>query len=342
MKADKAIIIGRMQPFHNGHKALVDRAFEEGEQVIIVLGSATESRSIDNPFTASERQIMIEAVYPNKEITFVHQADSNYNNHVWCDTLVKSVKEVTKETDTVKLLGHFKDHSSFYLNLFPTWELVEVEELENGLSATSIRNSFFVEDNWWQNQVPKEIRLWLESYRNYIFGSFIYLQDWWRVVQEKYIKPWVFAPYSPTFLTGDAFVRCNDHILIITRKAMPGRGQLALPGGFLEKNESIRNCALRELNEEAGIDVPMSVLQASIIHNNHFDLVGRDTRGRFVTECYALELEGFEELPRITAQDDALDVRWIPIDELKNMDGMFYADHLRIIRYFLKEKLVRK
>jgi bifunctional NMN adenylyltransferase/nudix hydrolase len=341
MKADIAIVIGRFAPFHKGHKSLVDKAFSEAHKVIVVLGSATESRSTTNPFTASERQTMIEAVYPDSNISFIHLPDSNYDNPSWCEYLSESVKEVTEESDTIKLLGHFKDHSSFYLNHFPQWELVEAENFEKGLSATEIRSSYFFGEDLWKEQVPKEVYEWLKYFSEYKYSYYNYLKEWFSTNQKKYIKPWAFAPYTPTFQTGDAMVLCNNHILIITRKDHPGKGQLAMPGGFLEPHESIRNCALRELNEEAGIDVPMDVLHDSIVERENFDLPGRDTRGRFITECYVLEIEGYKELPLITAQDDALAVQWMPISQLKNMDGMFYADHLRIIRYFLKEKLAR-
>jgi len=53
----RALIIGRFQPFHNGHVYLVEK-FKENE-FIFAIGSAYESYSFENPFTAGERCEMI-------------------------------------------------------------------------------------------------------------------------------------------------------------------------------------------------------------------------------------------------------------------------------------------
>ena len=48
-----------------------------------------------------------------------------------------------------------------------------------------------------------------------------------------YRRAWEAAPYPPTFVTTDAVVVQSGHILLIQRKAAPGKGLWALPGGFL-------------------------------------------------------------------------------------------------------------
>lgn len=48
----------------------------------------------------------------------------------------------------------------------------------------------------------------------------------------------------------------DDGLLVIRRSAAPREGQLALPGGFVEVNESWQHAAARELREEAGVSVP--------------------------------------------------------------------------------------
>ena len=57
------IIIGRFQPFHNGHLELVLKALEDyTDDLIIFIGSAQESRTNRNPFTYFERSVMIREV----------------------------------------------------------------------------------------------------------------------------------------------------------------------------------------------------------------------------------------------------------------------------------------
>src|SRR6266853_5831651 len=54
-----AVVIGRFQPFHNGHLELVKKAFEIAPEVLVLVGSSQIARDIKNPFTFSERQDMI-------------------------------------------------------------------------------------------------------------------------------------------------------------------------------------------------------------------------------------------------------------------------------------------
>ncbi|MCX7274295.1 MAG: adenylyltransferase/cytidyltransferase family protein, partial [Burkholderiales bacterium] len=56
-----AVLIGRFQPFHRGHQALLERALAEGSRVVVVLGSAMLARSPKNPFTWEERAAMVRA-----------------------------------------------------------------------------------------------------------------------------------------------------------------------------------------------------------------------------------------------------------------------------------------
>ena len=59
-----ALFIGRWQPFHNGHKFLVDRALDEGENVCVAIRNTEISEK--NPYTTEQRAEMIRRVYGNK------------------------------------------------------------------------------------------------------------------------------------------------------------------------------------------------------------------------------------------------------------------------------------
>jgi nicotinamide-nucleotide adenylyltransferase len=54
-----ALFIGRFQPFHNGHLEVVREMASQVDKLIIVIGSAQESHTLDDPFTAGERHLMI-------------------------------------------------------------------------------------------------------------------------------------------------------------------------------------------------------------------------------------------------------------------------------------------
>ncbi len=55
----RALVIGRFQPFHKGHMEVVKYIISKYEAVIIGIGSAQYSHTLDNPFTAGERHLMI-------------------------------------------------------------------------------------------------------------------------------------------------------------------------------------------------------------------------------------------------------------------------------------------
>jgi nicotinamide-nucleotide adenylyltransferase len=68
MMPDRALFIGRFQPFHHGHKEVVETLLKSHGQVIIAIGSAEAPPSGENPFTAGERIEMIRAAFGAKEL----------------------------------------------------------------------------------------------------------------------------------------------------------------------------------------------------------------------------------------------------------------------------------
>ncbi|MFB2539287.1 MULTISPECIES: nicotinate-nicotinamide nucleotide adenylyltransferase [unclassified Acinetobacter] len=156
---DYIVYIGRFQPFHLAHLKVVEMALQQSKYVLLVLGSAQNERSLKNPFTVNERKEMILANFSaeiQKRIIFVPIIDV-YNDEKW----VKLVKEQvnfainTNQADLnhnakIALIGHFKDDSSYYLRLFPEWQLINIENLYQQLSATPIRQKYY------QGQIDNE------------------------------------------------------------------------------------------------------------------------------------------------------------------------------------------
>jgi nicotinamide-nucleotide adenylyltransferase len=55
----RGFYIGRFQPFHDGHLAMVEHIAEEVDEVVVGIGSAGDSHSNHDPFTAGERIMML-------------------------------------------------------------------------------------------------------------------------------------------------------------------------------------------------------------------------------------------------------------------------------------------
>ncbi|WP_445661151.1 nicotinate-nicotinamide nucleotide adenylyltransferase [Acinetobacter sp. F16] len=142
---DYLVFIGRFQPFHLAHMQTVKIALEQSQNVILALGSAQNERNIKNPFSASEREQMILSNFSaadQKRIKFVHVIDV-YDDEKWQKLVQSLVSEVVEPETKVGLIGHFKDESSYYLQLFPEWEMVELASLVGAISATPLREAYY-------------------------------------------------------------------------------------------------------------------------------------------------------------------------------------------------------
>lgn len=145
LEFDYLVFIGRFQPFHLAHMQTVQIALAHSENVILALGSAQDERNIKNPFSALEREQMILSNFSQddqKRIHFVHVIDV-YNDVKWVKLVKSLVSDVVKPTDRVGLIGHFKDDSSYYLQLFPEWKMLELESLVGAISATPLREAYY-------------------------------------------------------------------------------------------------------------------------------------------------------------------------------------------------------
>ena len=79
------IVLGRFQPFHNGHASMVEAALERGLPLRICIGSSEAEQSLENPWSASEREQMIRAWFAGRDAEIVHVPDlgdpPNYVKH---------------------------------------------------------------------------------------------------------------------------------------------------------------------------------------------------------------------------------------------------------------------
>lgn len=336
-KYDIIVYIGRFQPFTNAHYQIVKKALSLSKKVIIFIGSADRSRSFRNPWKAFEREAMISSIneFKNKNIVYIHQRNSNYDLQWWIKEIKKKVKENSQKDDKIGIIGFEKDFSSYYLKLFPKWDLINIPELENGLSATDIRIDFFKYSSDYVKYIPPEVNRYLKYWKEALPHINLYLvQEFESII--KYWDSWKGSPYPPTFITADALCICDNKILLVKRKNHPGMNLLAMPGGYLNSKESILDCCIRELKEETNINISIDKLKKSIVFNRYFDEPSRDPRGRSVTHCFMIYLKN-QKTPKIIASDDAKSVQWMSLDEIDDYRDDFFDDHYQIIKNMLKQ-----
>ena len=127
--------------------------------------------------------------------------------------------------------------------------------------------------------------------------------------------------YPRPMLTADcAVINPKNEVLLIRRGNEPFRGCWALPGGFMEMDETIEHCAVRELMEETGLQVSEGDLRMVGVYSQP----GRDPRGRTVTVAYCIRLNDCAE---VRGGDDAAEARWFPLNDLPPLA----FDHAEII-----------
>ena len=170
-----------------------------------------------------------------------------------------------------------------------------------------------------------------------------------RYAMMKMLEPGEFGGYVPTsteeldFLreydpskfpiivsTVDMIVHTDTSVLLIKRGGFPYKGYWALPGGFINPDETTAQAALRELKEEAGV----------LLSEQHIEFVGvadhptRDPRGRAISTVYAAHVA--EEYDDLYAGDDAVDAQWFTFTEaMESMRTQFAFDHGTILYLFL-------
>lgn len=135
---------------------------------------------------------------------------------------------------------------------------------------------------------------------------------------EKYFKPSVTADVMVLRLSAD--MAQIPELLLIQRARAPFAGCWALPGGFIEADETLEASARRELQEETGLTVP------TLAFFGAYGDPGRDPRGRTITVAYRALL-GPADKTEVSGSDDAGDARWFAIEQLPELA----FDHARIV-----------
>lgn len=340
---DFLFFITRAQPLHIGHVRVIQEALQRARRVIIGIGSANSPRTFRNPFTFDERYTMIKNSFSAEDaerIECVPIADFPYNDVAWIKNVHQQVKNVTWNyragiEQRIGLIGYAKDHTSYYLNLFPDWGNINVEQ-KVIYNATDVREAYFTSNPQISDLVvaPGAINFMKEFLET---PDFKYIVDEWNYIKG-YRKSWADAktPHPVSFQTADALVTHGAHVLLIKRKAAPGKGLWAMPGGFLEvpKHETLFQAALREAWEETNLDIPEAAMRGSLVSEKTFDAPHRSERGRIITQVFHFCLNTEMKRPKVRAGSDAGKAEWKLITDLDPKD--FFEDHYYIIMDRLK------
>lgn len=341
---DCLVFIGRFQPPHLGHLAIIREALKQARQVIVMVGSSWQARSLRNPWHFNERQAMIRSAFDeaeNRRLEITPLLDALYNDDVWVRDVQRKVRDLATPANArlprIGLIGASRGQSSYYLSLFPQWESVSVPLVE-GISASQIRERLFRSPDATGDYLSTGAFHDLPPGVVKSVGQFCKGDAYHQLLEEQHLldqyrQAWAKAPYPPIFVTVNAVVVQSGHVLLVKRTAAPGKGLFALPGGFINPHERLLDACLRELRERLRLKVPEPVLKGSLRGQRLFDEPHRSWRGRTLAEAFYFALTPDQQLPRLKPVKGGEHARWVALADLE--PESLFEDHFFIIQNFL-------
>lgn len=338
----EGVVLGRFQPLTLGHEDYIEGALSVCAKVLIVIGSAFEATSIKNPFTYEFRKALIAERFGKEikegRIVIVGMQDYTYRPTKWYKEFHALVHRNTSGPAWHPVLYTYgKDAATQdYIDGFDKrMKKVYHTAKRPNVDATDVRMLLF------RNQPAMNIPH-INTHVAFELHAYKHDPDYQRFVNElraidAYKASWAGSPFPPQFVAVDALVTWKDrwkrpHILVIKRKSDFGNGKLALPGGYLDQNETVLQGAKRELKEETTLTVDDSFVLRKVVL---FDDPARSMRGRMMTHCH--EWEVFGPKPTVKGMDDAGEAFWLPIDEIYSRKRDFFSDHYYILSFFYPE-----
>lgn len=146
----RGILIGRMQPVHNGHMEVIKRILEEVDEIVIGIGSAQLSHEVKDPFTAGERVLMMTQALAEIDVDpsryyIIPMQDINFNA-IW----VSHVKMLTPPFSILysgnPLVKQLFSEEGYEVRQPPLYDRLN-------LSGTEVRRRILKDENW-QELVP--------------------------------------------------------------------------------------------------------------------------------------------------------------------------------------------
>ena len=143
--------------------------------------------------------------------------------------------------------------------------------------------------------------------------------------------------YPRPAVTVDTVIVAREakpRVLLIRRKSEPFAGLWAIPGGFVEPDETLDDAARRELFEETGVDLRSDKAGGRLHQLHTFGAPGRDPRGRTISVVYLALIDEAKLRPR--AGDDAAEVGWFSLQRPPRL-AFDHQEILACARRYLKE-----
>lgn len=215
-KSDVAVIVGRFQvpKLHEGHTQLINTVIASHQRVIVVLGVAHSKCSFNNPYDLGCRKTMFAEQYP--EITVLYIKDMQ-DDKAWSRKLDEIIEDEVAPESTITLYGSRDSFIKAYHGKYPTVELQQ----KSFTSGTAERKALAHAGN-----------------KNYDF--------------RRGLGFGVANQYPGPEMTIDVAIidDVKGQILLGRKKDEEG---WRIIGGFVQNQETLEDCVIREAREETGL-----------------------------------------------------------------------------------------
>ena len=341
---DYAVVIGRFSPCDNGHVERLSKIGALARRVLVLVSMADKARESRLPWTADEREDLLRAGLAAVADSFVfgRVGDHPYDPRAFAEEVLAQIDALRGREGggRVCVVSRAIDVRPAARAALPgDWDritpppgpdqAVMLDALYGDAAAFAALGSL----------VPEAVfdKLW--GFRDtQVFAD---MAEEHRYV-EAYKKSWAVAPYPSVFVATDVLALQADpagrpHILLVRRGGIPGKGQWAMPGGYLDPSEELVDGALRELREETGLTLSDDALKACLRGVAAFSDPDRASRGRVITHNHHFVLPA-GPLPVVEGADDAEHAVWVPLEDLPAMHESFFEDHYAMIEYILDKE----
>jgi len=150
----RAVFPGRFQPIHLGHVKVIEWALTKVDELIIAIGTAQESHTVVNPFTAGERVLMIREALKERSIdlarVYIIPVPDILMNSVWPQYLQMYVPKFRYGVARNPLVLRLFRDSGYEVLVPPPFE-------RGKYSSTTIRKLMLVGDERWRELVPGSV-----------------------------------------------------------------------------------------------------------------------------------------------------------------------------------------
>lgn len=137
--------------------------------------------------------------------------------------------------------------------------------------------------------------------------------------------------YPKCSVTATIVVYSNNMVLLVKRKAAPFKNFWALPGGFAEPREDIEQVAVRELKEEASIEIfPAQVKHIGVYTPDDPRATAKEGHWAYDVGL-AVGVDAIS-IPAVKAGDDAIEAEWVPMEDALEANLAFH--HSKILKDF--------